>query len=293
MRLQVAPPFRLQATVRLLQRRPTNPLDRWEDAAWHRLLERPGGLLPIEVRQLAPDALELRWPGRRPARGEAREVEALVRRTLGLDVDLAQAHRAARRLPRIARLLAGVRPPRFTSLYEAVLGVVPFQQVSLAAGMTIFGRVVERYGAAAEAGRLRLHAAPLPLAIAGARFDDLRALGLSGTKVRALQSAAVAILEERLRDDAIASLPTPEARALLRKLPGIGPWSADLILLRGFGRLDAFPPGDVGVARGLAGLLGEVQPDQLAEAFGAQQCMLYYVALLAKLQERGLLAGGS
>jgi len=289
MRLEVEPPFRLLATVRLLQRRPRNPLDSWEEGAWMRLLDRPGGLLAIEVRQAARDALELRFPGRRPAEREARAVAALVRRTLGLDVDLAPFRRAARRDPRIVRLMVGVRPPRFTSLFEAIVGVVPFQQLSLDAGVTLFARVIERYGVSEEVGSSRLYAAPRPEAIAETPFDELRSLGLSGAKVRALQSAAAAILEGRIGDEAIERLPTPEARALLRTLPGIGPWSADLILLRGFGRLDAFPPGDVGVARGLTEFLGAPPSPELLDAFAPQQGMLYYVALLSKLQARGML----
>jgi hypothetical protein len=47
---------------------------------------------------------------------------------------------------------------------------------------------------------------------------------------------------------------------LLDDLPGIGPWTAGVILLRGFGWLDVFPPGDVGARRTLAHLLGRTSP---------------------------------
>ena len=50
-------------------------------------------------------------------------------------------------------------------------------------------------------------------------------------------------------------MPSRQAQHALMELPGIGPWSAALVLLRGFGRLDVFPPGDVGAARGLGPLL--------------------------------------
>lgn len=222
-------------------------------------------------------------------------MEALVRRTLGLDVDLRPFHRALDRFPKLAPLapkLRAVRPPRFTSLFEAIVGVVPFQQVSLDAGVTIFGRVVERYGLArALPGdeRTILHAAPRPEAIAGEQIDALRSVGMSAAKARAIRAAAEAIATGAISDEAIEALPTDEARARLVTLPGIGPWSADLVLLRGFGRLDAFPPHDVGVARGLKALLGDTKPEVLAKAFAPQQGMLYYTALLGKLHARGLL----
>jgi DNA-3-methyladenine glycosylase II len=251
--------------------------------------------------------------GRKPAAAEARQVAALVRRTLGLDVDLSIFLKAARALwreaaaqrppagasarghptaadpPPLLRLLAGARPPRFTSLFEAILGVVPFQQISLDAGMTVFARLVETYGPALDVGGVLYRAAPLPAGIAAAPVGDLRALGFSATKVRALQNAAAAILEGSLREDEIEALPTPLARKRLLALHGIGPWSADLILLRGFGRLDAFPPGDVGVARGLAGKLGDAaSPEELALRFAPQQGMLYFSSLVLQLAARGL-----
>jgi DNA-3-methyladenine glycosylase II len=52
------------------------------------------------------------------------------------------------------------------------------------------------------------------------------------------------------------SLPTGVALKELQALPGIGPWSAGLILLRGLRRMEVFPTGDVGAARNLPALLG-------------------------------------
>ena len=46
-----------------------------------------------------------------------------------------------------------------------------------------------------------------------------------------------------------------EALRVLTELSGIGPWSASLVLLRGLGRLDVFPPGDVGAQGGLRALM--------------------------------------
>lgn len=68
---------------------------------------------------------------------------------------------------------------------------------------------------------------------------------------KCLRIAAREVADGTLTVDAIAALPDTAEAARSRELPGIGPWSAHLVLLRGFGWLDAVPPGDVGVARGL------------------------------------------
>ena len=73
-----------------------------------------------------------------------------------------------------------------------------------------------------------------------------------------------------------------EATQFLVEQKGIGPWSASLILLRGLGRLDVFPPGDVGVARGLGRLL-RLKPgpsmDRLIHRFGDHRGYLYFCSL--------------
>ena len=300
MRIDVTPPFDLEATVRLLQRRPRNPLDRFVEGSWLRLLDLPGGPVPIAVEQRAPGALELRWLAGRPSTSGVRHAVALVRRTLGLDAQLTTFHRADDRFPGLARLapvLRGVRPPRFTSLFEAIVGVVPFQQVSLDAGMAVFARVIEAHGARlpvdGPAGIDGLYTAPRPDALADVSEAELAAHGMSRAKARSLQRTAAAIATGELSASTLEDLPTPQARAQLVELPGIGPWSADLILLRGFGRLDAFPPRDVGVARGLGALLGATPPEELARAFAPQQGMLYYTSLIAQLVDRGILRPGS
>jgi len=78
----------------------------------------------------------------------------------------------------------------------------------------------------------------------------------------------------------------------LRELPGIGPWSAALVLLRGLGRLDVFPPGDVGAMRGLSALLrvGPGAPlDRAIERFGDLRGYLYFYGLGSSLLKKGLI----
>ena len=80
-------------------------------------------------------------------------------------------------------------------------------------------------------------------------------------------------------------LPTAEAMVALQKLPGIGPWSAGLILLRGLRRMDVFPAGDSGAARSLTALhdlpekLTPREADEIATRFGELRGYLYFLAL--------------
>jgi DNA-3-methyladenine glycosylase II len=173
--------------------------------------------------------------------------------------------------------------------------VLPFQQLSLDAGTAIVGRIVERFGERMVLDGQTWFCFPTPDSIADADPASLRETGLSLSKVTALQGLARMIADGSLSSAHLQSLPTPEAIAALRALPGIGPWSANLILLRGFRRLDVFPEGDVGAARNLTTLLQPPAPFTAGDAsafaarFGDQRGYLYFLALGDQLRARGLL----
>ena len=79
----------------------------------------------------------------------------------------------------------------------------------------------------------------------------MRAVGLSGAKARALQALGAEVAQGRLNFEELATLGDTEAEARLVALRGIGAWSAQMFLLRSFGRPDVFPAGDLGLRRGI------------------------------------------
>jgi DNA-3-methyladenine glycosylase II len=65
-----------------------------------------------------------------------------------------------------------------------------------------------------------------------------------------------------------------------------------VVLLRGFGRIDVFPPGDVGAVRGLSALLrlpSRESLDRMVERFGEQRGYLYFFGLAGSLLKKGLI----
>jgi DNA-3-methyladenine glycosylase II len=287
-------PFNLEATVRVLQRRPSNLVDVWQDGGYVRVLEVDERPVLVEVENRGTlDAPDVHYLTRGDEPSAA--VTANLRRILGLDVDPASLRfgvpiNGALRTAVVA--LRGMRPPRFTNLFESFLNVIPFQQLSLEAGVSIIGRLVQRFGRPVEHRGRRYHASAGAPAIATARLQQLRACGLSRGKARTLRHLARMIEARELREEEISEMPSQQALHALRELPGIGPWSAALVLLRGFGRLDVFPPGDVGAARGLGPLLQldqRMSIDRAVARFGDRRGYLYFCGLGANLLARGLI----
>jgi 3-methyladenine DNA glycosylase/8-oxoguanine DNA glycosylase len=297
-RLVTGAPFHLEATVRVLQRRPANLVDVWAGDRYRRALPTEAGLALVEVTNRgtvdAPDVRLGVVAGELPGRARAEAVET-IRRVLGLDVEpapLGRALAAAPALRAVARGLRGLRPPRFASLFEAFASVIPFQQVSLDSGVAVLSRLVQRLGAPLEHEGGRAHAFPTAAAVAGARLPTLRAAGLSAKKAEALRGVARAVEDGEVTVEGLSAMSSADAVLRLSELPGIGAWSASVVLLRGLGRLDVFPPGDAGVARGLERLLGISSPRALArlvEGMGDRRGYLYFCALGGALLGKGLI----
>lgn len=294
-------PYNLQATVRLLQRRPTNRVDRWAADGYRRAVPTAHGPRLLHLTNHGtvqrPD-LRLQVLGSDTPPEAIADLLATLRRMLGLDAspvpEAALAEQDSRLAP-VLHALDGFRTPCFPTLFETCASVLPFQQLSLDAGTAIVGRIVEGFGVQMLLDGTPWFCFPSPAAIAGADPARLRETGLSRSKVTALQGLARLIADGSLSSEHLRALPTPEAIAALRALPGIGPWSANLILLRGFRRLDVFPEGDVGAARNLTELIQAPQlltpadASAFAARFGDQRGYLYFLALGNQLRAKGLL----
>jgi len=129
-------------------------------------------------------------------------------------------------------------------------------------------RLPETCGTRRVAGTEAYHSFPAPAQLARLNPAEMRGLGLSAAKAAALTELAEGFASGRCSEEEIAALPSSEAIERLQSFTGVGAWSARYALLRGLGRLEQFPSGDVGAARALSELLGggPLTPTQ-AESF--------------------------
>lgn len=128
------------------------------------------------------------------------------------------------------------RPEGFVTLVRVILE----QQVSLESAATLFARL----DAAVPGG---MH--PEPILAQG--VDGLRAHGLTRQKAAYLVALAQHVTDGRLDLQALPTLPDDEVLVALERVPGIGPWTAQVYLLFSLGRPDAWPPGDLALHKAL------------------------------------------
>ncbi|MDP1624980.1 MAG: DNA-3-methyladenine glycosylase 2 family protein [bacterium] len=85
---------------------------------------------------------------------------------------------------------------------------------------------------------------------------QMRSAGLSGAKSRAIKSLAEHVLSGELNLASLPSLPDAEVVLNLTKVKGIGPWTAEMLLMFSLGRMDVFSIGDLVLRKELMNLHG-------------------------------------
>lgn len=163
-------------------------------------------------------------------------------------LDFAKACRSLRRRDPIMRKAIKLVGPctikvdrnGFRMLVRSIVG----QQLSTSAAATIWRRLLVLNG-----GR---RVSPVKMLLFSTA--QLRAVGLSKAKCRAVLSIAKSIVDREVRLSELKPLSDEEVTAELIKLRGVGPWTAQMYLMFSLGRSDVFPTGDLGIVNAVTAL---------------------------------------
>jgi len=295
------PPFRLDLTAWALRRRPRNLIDRWDGTTYRRVIVMDGRPTELAVRQTGSSASpRLHVTATPPPQTllERRGARSILDRLLGLRIDLTDWYRMAAgdaRLRPLADTFRGMKPPRFPTMFEAVVNGFACQQLSLEVGLELLNRLATISSARlGRRGDVR-YAFPTAQDIARLPAEKYRAIGFSRQKVRALLDLARPITRQELELESVAKEDDAVARQRLLELRGVGRWTAEYVLLRGVGRLHVFPGDDVGAQKRLARWLGRSRPltydgvRRAVERWQPYAGLVYFHLLLDGLSQAGAL----
>lgn len=275
LRLALRPPIELDAVVAWLDSHAVPGVESVVDGWYRRALRLPSGPGVIEVDLNSLDrsnrpGLDARF--RLAALGDLQTAIQRTRRVFDLDADPARIDADLSSDADLAALVAlrsGMRAPGDADGFEAALRAIVHQQVSVAAARTTLGRIAERHGSAlgesvapsADDGIVRL----LPAAEALAAVEP-ESLGMPRARARSLVALAAAVAEGDIDLSPLAD--RDETAERLLALPGIGPWTASIVRLRGLGDPDVFVSSDLAVRR-VAAALGMASTDRELDARAA------------------------
>ncbi len=252
LRAEVAPagPFRLP------RRNGMDGMLRRRGRGLERLLHDGGVPVRVRVWQPAPDAV--RFTACSESRTAAEYGIARMRFALGLDDDLRPFLRAFagdRLIGPSLRRRPWLRAPRRPQPFEALAWAICEQLIEYERAAAIQRRLLARLGRRwphGDDGALR--DLPEPEVLARTSPALLQSLDLGGSRARALVQAAREVASGRVELDGESEADHERCWRRLRAIPGIGPWTVEMLALAGQGRHDQLPAGDLGL-RKLAGRL--------------------------------------
>jgi DNA-3-methyladenine glycosylase II len=245
-----------------------------------------------------PAAAALRWDGERllgevAGTANVAAVARQVARIFALDVDGAAFPEVALRDPALAPIMAafpGLRPVSFTSPYECAAWAVMSQRISMRQAAAIQVRLVSEHGTRLAVGGGEAWAFPAPSVLAG--LAELP--GLAQVKVERLRGVARAALDGVLDPDRLRALGPIDGPASVRTIPGIGPFWASGIYLRGCGIADEFAEEPLSIAAlgALHGLGDRPDPETVSRLTDAYRPYRMWVTFLLRVAAgRGVIPG--
>ena len=214
--------------------------------------------VPVRVRVWQPSPGAVRFAACAESRTAAEYGIARMRFALGLDEDLRPFLRAFagdRLIGPSLRRRPWLRAPRRPQPFEALAWAICEQLIEYERAAAIQRRLLARLGRRwphGDDGALR--DLPEPEVLARTSPALLQSLDLGGSRARALVQAAREVAAGRVQLDGNSEADHERCWRRLRAIPGIGPWTVEMLALAGQGRDDQLPAGDLGL-RKLAGRL--------------------------------------
>ncbi len=245
MLIPVEPSFRFDFALQYLQRSPDEIIDVVRNDHHYRVLPTMNGLSLVEIATAdneAEPALQARLLAGDATVGEIRSaVERLYRPRIARSCDELVEPLAAR----LRRRFRGLPVVQTLTPWEALVWAVIGQQINIAFAYRLKRAFVESFGESLVHDGNTYYAFPSPDRVAALEHErDLRPMQFSRQKSRYIIEAARSVIDGSLDIDHIEQLDDDAASHALQRQLGIGRWTAEYILLRGFGRLDVLPAGD-------------------------------------------------
>jgi AraC family transcriptional regulator of adaptative response / DNA-3-methyladenine glycosylase II len=249
-----------------LGRDPGSPTDRVEGTRFTTTLRAGDDVLVVQV-DLAPSGAScaVLTPPRGDRATAMRITHERILAMLGLAAHPTRFETQMLASPELAGLVTnqrGLRVPLVPDPFCGLIWAIVGQQISLPFAYTLRRRLIERTSEPVPG--FDLHAPPAPRAVAALEVSDLTALSFSRSKAEYLIDASRAILDGQLPLDELHDASATRLERTLRAVRGIGPWSANYLMMRSYGFLDCVPLGDTGLTSGLKEFFAlDTRPDKV------------------------------
>jgi len=151
----------------------------------------------------------------------------------------------------------GLRLMRIPDLFEALCWCVVGQQINLTFAHKLKRQLVETYGTFITYESKRHYFFPEAEVLAGLAVDDLKELQFSRQKAEYIIGIAKDVADGSLKkQELVAYDETQKMLKRLKKIRGVGDWTANYVLMKSLGRTDCITHGDTGLQSAVSQILG-------------------------------------
>ncbi len=261
-RLATRQPYDAAPVLAFLGQRAVPGVEGWDGEAYRRSMRLPHGHGTVACRAGGDGVIaEFRLADLR----DLAPAVTRVRRMLDLDADpvaVAEVLGADAMLAPLVAARPGLRIAGSVDPHEIVVRAIVGQQVSVAGARTVVGRLVAAFGEPLDVADPDLtHVFP-----AAERLADADPAGLSMPRTRG--AALVGVCRALADGDLVldAGVDRAGSMAALQRYPGIGPWTAAYVAMRGLSDPDVMLAGDLGVRHAVAALGGDDRAREIERA---------------------------
>lgn len=188
-----------------------------------------------------------------PMPGDTDLLKKFINTIFNLDDNLVPFYEHVYNDPVLAKIISqlyGLKPPTTPTVFEALVDSIIEQQISLSVAHRLQNRLIKMFGETVSCGNTTGYCYPSPGRLAEVDIPQFRATGLTNRKGEYIRDISAAIVSGAIDPEELKQAnDTGEIIRYLSSLRGIGRWTAELTVIRGMHRLDAFPADDVGFQR--------------------------------------------
>lgn len=224
----------------------------------------------VEISESIDGNLLISFLASPPSSNQVQEgVLSYIRDWFDLDNDLKPFYAMAENdllLQKAIKEFYGLRTIGIPDLFEALAWGILGQQINLTYAYTLKRRLVEGFGRSIEWEGRKYWIFPKPEKIAQLTVKDLGAMKMTVKKCEYLIGVAQLIAEGKLSKSLIMDTENfKDAEKMLVEIRGIGPWTANYVLMRCLRFPNAFPITDVGLHNAIKHLTGAKEKPAIEE----------------------------
>lgn len=243
--------FNFYECLAFLDRSRQERLHSVENRKVRKLIQTDDELVLIELSNPRTDHIRIEYLNGVPPTSTQLVVQNYIGEWFDLDKDLTPFYEMASRdnlLRKLVRRHYGLRILKIHDLFQALCWAILGQQINLAFAYTLYRRFIESYGENFVYRDQTYWLFPTPAKIAGLSVNDLMRHQLTGRKSEYIIEIAKCIEQGDLSKERLLALNDFErAGQALLKIRGIGPWTANYVMMRCLGDPCAFPIEDIGL----------------------------------------------